>query len=155
MEYASIERELVVAASPEIVYDVISTPEHMKEWWPDEADFSSTPGRNGTITFAGHGEGGGPASVALTVVVADPPRTFSFRWTHDHAEEAVTGNSLLVTFELVPHGGETLVKLTETGFREMGWEAAQLEATYADHESGWGHFVPRLGEYVARLVARA
>lgn len=152
MEYASIERELVVAASPEIVYDVVSSPQHLKEWWPDEADFSGTEGASGSLTFAGHGEGGGDAVVALTVVTADPPRSFSFRWTHDVASEAVTGNSLLVTFELVPQGDATLVKLTETGFREMGWEAAQLEATYADHVTGWGHHFPRLGAYVSRLV---
>jgi hypothetical protein len=35
----------------------------------------------------------------------------------------------------------------------MGWEAAKLEEQYLDHVSGWDTFVPRLGEYVARLVS--
>lgn len=155
MEYASIEREIHVEAAPEIVYEVVSSPDHVAQWWPDEADFSGIPGESGILTFLGHGEGGGPTNVPMTVVVADPPRMFSFRWTQDAGEEAVTGNSLLVTFELVPQGSGTLVKLTETGFREMGWEAAQLEAVYADHVVGWAKFVPSLGEYVARLVALA
>jgi hypothetical protein len=43
--------------------------------------------------------------------------------------------------------------MTETGFRERGWEAAVLEQNYFDHVSGWDYFIPRLGEYVARLVA--
>lgn len=149
MEYASIERELLVEAAPEIVYEVVSRPEHIKEWWPDEADFSGVPGESGTITFGDSADGG--AEVPLTVLVADPPRTFSFRWTHESGTEATVENSLLVTFELVPSGEHTLVKLTETGFRERGWEAAVLEETYRDHVSGWDHFVPRLGEYVARL----
>jgi uncharacterized protein YndB with AHSA1/START domain len=153
MEYASIEREILVNAAPEIVYEVVSSPEHITEWWPDEADYSGVVGESGSITFLVHGEG--PVSVPLTVVVADPPRTFSFRWTQDAGEEAVTGNSLLVSFELVPQGSGTLVKLTETGFREMGWEAAKLEAVYADHVTGWSHHVPRLGEYVDRLVAKS
>lgn len=149
MEYASIEREIQVDASPEIVYEVISSPEHIAQWWPDEADFSGVAGESGTITFLVDGE---PVAVPLTVVVADPPRTFAFRWTQDAGVEAVTGNSLLVTFDLVPQGSGTLVKLTETGFREMGWEAAKLEEVYADHVVGWGHHFPRLGVYVDGLV---
>lgn len=150
MEFASIEREVVVHASPEIVYEVISSPEHITGWWPDEADFSPVPGEPGSITFAKDGEA---TVVPLVVVVADPPRVFSFRWTQDAGEEAVTGNSLLVTFELVPQGSSTLVKLTETGFRERGWEAAQLEEVYADHVTGWTYYVPRLAEYVDQLIA--
>jgi hypothetical protein len=44
--------------------------------------------------------------------------------------------------------------MTETGFREMGWEAAVLEETYRDHVSGWGHFLPRLVAYVPSLRVR-
>ena len=34
--------------------------------------------------------------------------------------------------------------MTETGFREKGWEVAVLEEAYQDHASGWDHFLPRL-----------
>ena len=34
--------------------------------------------------------------------------------------------------------------MTETGFREMGWEVAVLEEAYNDHGSGWDFFIPRL-----------
>jgi hypothetical protein len=60
---------------------------------------------------------------------------------------------LLVTFELEPSGGGTLLRFSETGFREKGWEAAVLEEQYHDHVSGWDHFLPRLVSYVDRLVA--
>jgi uncharacterized protein YndB with AHSA1/START domain len=33
MEYGSIERELQIEAPPEVVFEVISTPEHIREWW--------------------------------------------------------------------------------------------------------------------------
>jgi uncharacterized protein YndB with AHSA1/START domain len=92
-------------------------------------------------------------AVPLTVVEALPPRLFSFRWGHDEGEEPSPGNSLLVTFELVPAGEGTRVRMTESGFRERGWEVAVLEETYRDHSEGWDYFVPRLGEYVARLVS--
>jgi uncharacterized protein YndB with AHSA1/START domain len=152
MEYGSIEREIHVAAAPDIVYQVVSQPEHLREWWPDEADFDPVPGGAGMVSF---GLSGSPdAHVApLTVMEADPPRRFSFRWEHDAGEAATAGNSLLVTFDLLPSGAGTLLRLTETGFRERGWEAAVLEERYRDHVSGWDYFLPRLAPYVARLVS--
>ena len=81
------------------------------------------------------------------MVEAEPPRLFSFRWTHPEGEDAREGNSLLVTFALTPHDGGTLLRMTETGFREMGWEVAVLEEQYRDHVSGWDHFLPRLVAY--------
>jgi hypothetical protein len=50
-------------------------------------------------------------------------------------------------------GGRTRIRLTETGFREMGWEAAKLVERYREHSVGWDTFVPRLGAYLARLVS--
>ncbi len=154
MEYGSIEREIHVQASPEVVYEVISAPEHLREWWPDDADLEPVPGATGLITF-GDRSAPEPKVVPLTVMEADPPRRFSFRWTHDAGEAATPANSLLVTFELVPSGAGTLLRFTETGFRETGWEAAVLEETYRDHVTGWDHFLPRLVPYVARLVSTA
>ena len=75
----------------------------------------------------------------------------SFRWTHPEDEEANEGNSLLVTFELSASDGGTLLRMTETGFREMGWEVAVLEEQYQDHVDGWGHFLPRLVDYAATV----
>lgn len=151
MEYGSIEREIHVAAAPEVVFEVVSTPEHLTEWWPDEARFEPVPGATGELVF---GDRNDPAAhvPVLTVVEVVPPRRFSFWWSDD-AEVAAEGNALLVTFDLEPAGEGTLVRMTESGFRERGWEAAVLEAAYNDHVNGWAHFMPRLPAYVDRLVA--
>ncbi|MFJ8630900.1 SRPBCC family protein [Streptomyces sp. NPDC093568] len=152
MEYGSIEREIHIEAAPEVVYEVVSRPEHLREWWPDEADLEPVPGATGVISFGD--ETTPEAHVApLTVVEADPPRRFSFRWVYDDAEAATPANSLLVTFELVPSGTGTLLRFSETGFREKGWEAAVLEEQYHEHVKGWDYFLPRLVTYVARLVS--
>jgi uncharacterized protein YndB with AHSA1/START domain len=152
MEYGSIEREIHVEASPEVVFEVISKPEHIREWWPDEAEIEPTPGAVGRLVF---GERGSDEAqeVPITVLDVDPPRRFTFRWVHPEGEAASTSNSLLVTFELVASGSGTTVRLTETGFRERGWETAVLEQAYAEHVEGWDHFLPRLAEYVGRLVS--
>ncbi|GAA3604299.1 SRPBCC family protein [Microlunatus ginsengisoli] len=152
MELRTIERELYIAASPEIVFDVISSPEHVREWWPDEAHYEAVPGARGEIVFGDPEVDGGVA--AFTVLEVEPPRTFSFRWTHPADEAAAAGNSLLVTFDLTPSGPGTLLRMTETGFRELGWEAAVLEQQYREHVTGWDYYLPRLTAYVGRLDAK-
>jgi uncharacterized protein YndB with AHSA1/START domain len=152
MEFGTIERELFIEASPEVVYEVVSSPDHVKQWWPDDARYEPVPGSAGEIAF-GDGDAGRKV-VAFTVVEARPPRTFSFRWTHPADQPAAVGNSLLVTFELSPSGDGTLLKFTETGFREMGWEAAVLEEQYREHTTGWDFFLPRLAPYATKLAAR-
>ena len=152
MEFGSIEREIFVEASPEIVFDVVSSPEHVKQWWPDDARYDVTPGSTGEIVFGDPAAGGGVAS--FTVVDVQPPHLFSFRWTHPAGQEAREGNSLLVTFRLAPSGEGTVLRMTETGFREMGWEAAVLEQQYGEHVSGWDFFLPRLAPYAEKLQAR-
>ncbi|MEO6713463.1 MAG: SRPBCC family protein [Mycobacteriales bacterium] len=153
MELGTIEREIHVDAPPAIVFDVVSSAEHIKHWWPDDAHYETAPGSSGQIVFGDPDAGG--SVVEFTVVEALPPRTFSFRWTHPAGEVAAAGNSLLVTFELTPSGTGTLLKMTETGFREMGWEAAVLEHEYQEHVSGWDFFLPRLSPYAATVAARS
>jgi uncharacterized protein YndB with AHSA1/START domain len=149
MELGTIERDIHVEASPEVVFAVISRPEHVREWWPDDARFEPVAGAEGELVWR-HAETGERIAVAFAVVEVDPPRRFSFRWAH--AGPGATGPSLLVTVDLSPAEGGTLVHLSETGFREMGWEAAVLEERYVEHGHGWDHFLPRLAAYAARQV---
>jgi uncharacterized protein YndB with AHSA1/START domain len=152
MEYGSIEREIYVEASPEVVFEVVSRPEHLREWWPDDARLEPGPGGVGELIW--NGDAPGSAKVMpMMVMESVPPRLFSFRWAYEPGAEPGPSNSFLVTLELVPSGGGTTVRLTETGFREQGWEVAKLEEAYRDHVNGWDWFVPRLGEYVTRLVS--
>src|SRR4051794_15949138 len=113
---STIEREIQIDASPEVVFDVVSSPAHLREWWPDEAEFPAVPGGPGRIGFGDCTLDG--SWVQLTVVDAVPPRLFSFRWTHPEGEQAAAGNSFLVVFELEPADGGTRLRMTESGFRE-------------------------------------
>ncbi len=152
MEFATIDREVFVEASPEIVFEVVSNPQHIREWWNGaETDLVPTPGAIAELAW--DRDSSDPHIEALTVVDADPPHLFSFRWVYEGAAVATDMNSLLVRFEMTPTGNGTMIRMTESGFREKGWDAAVLEAAYADHSNGWDIFVPSLGEYVSRLVA--
>ena len=152
MEHGTIERELHIDASPEVVFDVVSSPEHVREWWPDEADYPAEPGGAGRIGFRQESD---TKWEQFMVVDALPPRHFSFRWTHDEGETAAPGNSFLVVFELEPAGQGTRLRMTESGFRERGWDEAKAAAERADHVSGWDHFLPRLPAYAEQVGARA
>ena len=83
MEHGTIEREVQIDASPATVFEVLTDPEHLVEWWPDHADFEPTPGASGTRVFgdraspeaevpADHrGRGGAVPALLLPL---DPPR---------------------------------------------------------------------------------
>ncbi|MDO9174841.1 MAG: SRPBCC domain-containing protein [Actinomycetota bacterium] len=153
MEHGTIERTVHIDASPEVVFDVVSNPTHVRAWWPDEAEFSATPGAPGRIGFD-QGDGA-MAWEQFTIVDAIPYWLFSFRWTHAEGTVAAANNSFLVTFELEPAGTGTLLHLTESGFRERGWDDAKVAAEHASHVSGWDHFLPRLPAYAAGVGTRS
>lgn len=143
MEYGSIERQIWVDATPEVVFDVVSNPVHIADWWMAETDVEPVVGSSGELVWVDE-EAGRRDVMRITVVEAEWPRLFSFRWTHPQGEDATESNSLLVCFELIPEDGRTLLRMTETGFRQRGWEAAVLEQQYNDHVQGWAFYLPRL-----------
>ncbi|SEN37700.1 SRPBCC domain-containing protein [Actinacidiphila rubida] len=149
MEYGKLEREIHVAAAPAVVFDVVSRPEHIRMWWSDDASLEPAPGEVGELVWGDRAE-----VAAITVVDVDPPHRFSFRWIAPDGEVPDSGNSLLVTFELEPSGDGTMLRLTESGWREKGWEAAVLEEAFHDHERGWDLFLPRLRDYAPTVVPR-
>src|SRR5215218_3079584 len=104
MEYATIEREIHIDAAPEVVFEVVSSAEHLQEWWPDEAHLETAPGAVGEIVFREHGGEGGTA-VPITVLDVEPHHRFSFRWDHPADEPASPTNSFLVTFDLAAAAG--------------------------------------------------
>lgn len=155
MEYARIERTIHIDATPEVVFDVITSPDHIRAWW-NGADFSAeaTPGATGDLVWGERASTDAHVE-SITVVDVVAPRLFSFRWVYPHDEVASSANSLLVTFELVAERDGTTLHLTESGFRERGWDQAVMQEAYRDHVRGWNLYVPAIGEYVERLEASA
>ena len=154
MEFGSIDREIHVEASPEVVYEVVSRPEHLRQWWPDDVDVEPVVDASGFVSF---GDPTAPNAkvVPITVVEADPPRRFAFRWAYEAGQVPTVDNSLLVTFDLEPSGTGTRLRFCETGFRERGWDVATLEEQYRAHAQGWDTFLPRLQPYAASVGVRS
>ncbi len=152
MEYGTIEREVHIGAPPKVVFDVISRPEHIRDWWSAETDLDPVAGSSSELTWRDEASGR-VDTVPITVIDAQPYHLFSFRWTHGPGEAPTPTNSLLVTFELAATDDGTVLRMTESGFRERGWEIAQLEEAYRDHVGGWDFYLPRIAEVALRRVA--
>lgn len=150
-EYGSITKQIHIDAPPEVVYEVVSSPEHIARWWTDEAEFEPVPGATGVLAWRGRARRR-PFEVEITVVEAVQGRRFSFRWIYPEDAVADADNSMLVTFELAPDGAGTRLTLTEEGMREKGWEAAVLEEYYNSHEAGWSRHLAELAVYAAELA---
>ncbi|MCX6395146.1 MAG: SRPBCC domain-containing protein [Propionibacteriales bacterium] len=141
-------REVHIEATPEIVFDVVSSPQHLEQWWPDEASFA--PDAAGYLRFGDCSQGG--KKVGISVVEATPFRLFAFRWTQEIGSVPTAKNSLLVRFELEPSGSGTVLTMVESGFDDRDLDDERVLAEYQDHESGWDHFLGRLPAYAASVV---
>ena len=150
----SISRDIVINASPEIVYDVVSRPEHIAAWFSDEADLEPVAGSRGTLLF--HQGTEKAVTIALTVVTAQRPHVFAFHWVSpDRLRASATASDpVLVEFRITAESGGTRLVVTESGLDAVTWDDAAKAAYAAEHSAGWAYFLPRLGEYAAGLVVQ-
>ena len=154
LEAGTIERSIEIDATPATVFEVITSPTHLTQWWPDEALFEPKQGAAGRLVFGDRASGN--ASVPnITILEVEPPRRFVFRWLYPDDEDPRRDNSLLVVFELDDLDGRTLLRMTETGFREQGWEVAMLEEQYRLHDVGWDRHLARLVGYAPTVEVRS
>lgn len=150
MTAATIEREIRINAPIEIVWDVVTNPAHIVNWFAEEASLDLRPGGAGSLTFTEHNH-----VSPLRVETVEPPNVFSYRWSQPDGEEPTENNSMLVQFILSEDQGVTTLRLVESGFAKIDWSEQKSREYYDDHSNGWDHFVPRLGSYAATASASA
>jgi uncharacterized protein YndB with AHSA1/START domain len=148
----SVEREILIEASPEVVWGVITEPQQISRWFSDEADVEGRTGANGTLTWKPGGRGGErdrDMVVPIRVVQAEPFHRFSFRWNHPEGTEPDQHNSALVEFSLIEESGATRLRVVESGI-DLVTADEQARTRYAgEHEHGWQRHLGELLEYVA------
>jgi uncharacterized protein YndB with AHSA1/START domain len=148
----SVEREILIEASPEVVWGVITEPAQISRWFSDEADIEGRAGADGTLTWKSGGCGCEKEIdmiVPIRVVDAEPFRRFSFRWHHPQDAGPNENNSALVEFNLVEEGGGTRLRVLESGIDLVTHDAPGKARYVEEHEHGWGRHLGELRDYVA------
>jgi uncharacterized protein YndB with AHSA1/START domain len=123
------EREVVIAASLETIWQFLVDPERAVLWMGLEASFDPRPGGRYRITVLS----GAVASGEFVEV--DPPRRLVYTWGWE-ASDSVLPGSTIVQFDLTPTAGGTLLRLTHRHLPDA--------ASAASHARGWTHYLARL-----------
>jgi uncharacterized protein YndB with AHSA1/START domain len=147
----SVEREILIEASPEVVWGVITEPEQISRWFSDEAHVEGRAGADGTLTWRPGGRGGDKeydAIVPIRVVAAEPFHRFSFRWSHPQGTQPDASNSALVEFTLVEEVGGTRLRVLESGIDAVAHDEESNARYRESHEHGWEKHLGELLDYV-------
>jgi uncharacterized protein YndB with AHSA1/START domain len=148
----SIEREIVIDAPVEVVWSIVTEPEHIGSWLSDSAEVDLRPGGELVLRFDRLGMASG------TVERVERPNLFSFRWVTpepDRDPSAREGYFTLVEFQLRAEGDGTLLRVVESGFASVEGTDEQNAELAARHEGGWGSFLDQLSEYAAKMDVAA
>ena len=148
----SVEREILIEASPEVVWGVITEPEQISRWFSDEAEVEGRAGADGTLTWKPGGRGGRKESdliVPIQVVEAEPFRHFSFRWNHPQGAGPDQSNSALVEFSLIEEADGTRLRVLESGIDAVTHDEESKARYREDHAQGWERHLGEMLDYVA------
>jgi uncharacterized protein YndB with AHSA1/START domain len=122
-----VEKEVRIAARPEVVFEFFTDPVKMVRWKGVDAMLDPRPGGTYRVNVTGK-------EVALGEYVEIVPHSrIVFTWGWEGSPIAPGSTTVEVT--LTPDGDGTLLRLRHSG---LAGEAA------LQHGEGWDHFLPRL-----------
>jgi uncharacterized protein YndB with AHSA1/START domain len=142
-----IEREVLIEASRERVWAVLTDPKHIAGWFGDKAEMDLRPGGRAAFGWSEHG------TFHAVVQRAEPPGFLSYRWARDIDAEPVEGNSTLVEFSLTEIVAGTLLRVVETGFASLHASEAEQDKALQENTEGWQSELAELKEYAERPAA--
>ncbi len=140
---SAVEKEILIEAPVEVVWNLLTEPEQIRQWFADEAEIELRVGSKGRLAFKGHD------SYQLQVEAVEPPRRFAFRWVRQPSLVVRDDNSLLVEFILQPEKGSTRLKVVESGFDAIDWSDEERARYAEDHSNGWQRILGRLRDHAA------
>jgi uncharacterized protein YndB with AHSA1/START domain len=146
-----IQREILIEAPVELVWRVVTQPEHISGWFSDSVELELTPGGAMTLHWEQHSR-----AVRGRVERVEPPRYFSFRWVvpTDGEEEVGDDNSTLVEFSLSPEDDRTRLTVVESGFADLAGPEDENQRHYDGHQRGWELELGELDEYARERAGR-
>jgi len=135
-ETRKITRRLTLKSPLEKVWQAITDPVQMSQWFGDTADFELQKGHEGWLGWEQHGQ------FALRIEAVEPMTYFAWRWMRHPDEAFAESQSTLVEWHLTaqPDGG-TELSLIESGFK--------TPESRADNVHGWQEELEHLQNHLA------
>jgi uncharacterized protein YndB with AHSA1/START domain len=135
-----IEREIVVAAPADRLWEVLTRPEHIGRWFEgmDVDDGADQPG----VRNVPRHRRAGRATAALRLPVGPPP---------GHAVTEATAT--LVEFTLTPEGDGTRVRVAESGFTRTDALKVDQQRHAEANDQGWRQVLDNLRRYGEQRAA--
>ncbi len=141
----TIECEVQIGAPPERVFQAITDPRQLMQWWGQKGLYHHTDWKadlrpGGAWRSEGLSDkDGSPYSVSGEYVEVDPPRAVSYTWVASWSGPLKT----LVRWDLQPAAGGTLVRIRHSGF-------AKAPAAAQGHSEGWQRVISWMLAYLER-----
>jgi uncharacterized protein YndB with AHSA1/START domain len=134
-ETTTVERELLIAASPETVWELLVDPDKASAWMGMQSWSEPEPGGLYRVEII-------PGHVARgEYVELDPPRRLVFTWGWEGDANPVGPGTTTIEFELSAEGEHTRLHFVHSGL--PGAESG------ASHAHGWDHYFERLATAAA------
>ena len=135
----TLEKELFIKASPQRVFQALTTKEDLERWFLVNAEVDLRPG--GAIRFEW-----GPSMVEVgKILVCEPPHRLSYSW------EAFAAGSTTVTFELTRENAGTRLHLIHTGIGDgEDWDNYSTSIN-----SGWSVHCKNLAAWLETGICEA
>ena len=139
----TIEREIIITASKERIYEAIADPEQVTKWFPETLEGNYTVGEQPVFGFGDHGKS------QVCIVAAQPYEYFAYRWVpgaNHYLGDVLAVPNTLVEFRITEHAdGQCKVTLTESGFASLPQEL--MESAFKQNSGGWDFMLGRLVKY--------
>lgn len=145
MRVDEIRREVQLDAPIEKVWDALTNPDHLANWFGDSAEIDLRPGGRAQFGWSEFND-----TVEAIIEVVDSPTRFSFRW-ESVRDTPVEEASTLVEFVLESAGKGTLLTLVESGFTTVPDTVYQQR--YDENSSGWTAELNDLAEFLSAVAA--
>jgi uncharacterized protein YndB with AHSA1/START domain len=146
MAQDKVEREVVVAAPVERVWEILTQAQHVGKWFGDSADIDLRDGGEIVLRWEKYGEFFG------TIERIERPRHFSYRWVPGvPGKKPGKDDSTLVEFTLTPDGARTKLRVVETGFSRLPRPESDRAEQFEDNSKGWTTVLDDLRKYSEQL----
>jgi uncharacterized protein YndB with AHSA1/START domain len=142
-----IEREVLIEASRERVWQVLTDPNHIAGWFGDKAEMDLRPGGKAAFGWTEHG------THHAVIDRLEEPSFLSYRWARDTGVEPAAGGSTLVEFTLTEVFAGTLLRVVETGFASLHVSEPEQDKARQENTDGWQSELAELKEYAERPAA--